>query len=135
MNRDDATGFRLDTMTTHRLHKRPIVTGKEALTTRTDYVNHHPSLLQTTLYNFTGTNTTSELCTRVVKTSGVYPKNPAQHMCDIKMLEQSDECKPAFFNPITAERKSVECIRVDGGSDEGPAHEEVQFFWTVSPPH
>ena len=33
INRDDASGFRLDTMATHRLHKTPIVQGKEALTT------------------------------------------------------------------------------------------------------
>ena len=26
--------------------------------------------------------------------------------------------------------KTVECVRVDGASDEGPSQEEVQFFWT-----
>ena len=38
--------------------------------------------------------------------------------------------KPAFINPTTNERKKIECIRVDGGNDEGPGHLEVQFFWT-----
>lgn len=33
INRDDAAGFRLDTMTTHRLHKIPVVVGKQTLTT------------------------------------------------------------------------------------------------------
>ena len=27
--------------------------------------------------------------------------------------------------------KAIECIRVDGASDEGPSHEEVQFWWTA----
>jgi len=27
--------------------------------------------------------------------------------------------------------KKVLCVQVDGGCDEGPMHEEVQFFWTL----
>ena len=26
----------------------------------------------------------------------------------------------------------LDCVRVDGASDEGPNHEEVQFYWTKS---
>ena len=26
--------------------------------------------------------------------------------------------------------KTIDCIRVDGGADEGPSHLEVQFRWT-----
>ncbi len=26
--------------------------------------------------------------------------------------------------------KDIDCIRVDGASDEGPSHDEVQFWWT-----
>ena len=26
--------------------------------------------------------------------------------------------------------KSIECVRVDGATDEGPSHVEVQFMWT-----
>ena len=26
--------------------------------------------------------------------------------------------------------KSTDCIRVDGAADEGPNHDEVQFYWT-----
>ena len=26
--------------------------------------------------------------------------------------------------------ESIECIRVDGASDEGLSHEEVQYWWT-----
>lgn len=26
--------------------------------------------------------------------------------------------------------KQVDCIRVDGSSDVGPSHEEVQYWWT-----
>ena len=31
INRDDAAGFRMDTLSTHRLHKTPVVRGKEIL--------------------------------------------------------------------------------------------------------
>ena len=68
---------------------------------------------------------------RHCKASGVYPKNPAQHASDIEMLEQQPEIAPAFIDLTTNQRKLVECVRVDGASDEGPAHEEVQFFWTA----
>lgn len=27
-------------------------------------------------------------------------------------------------------RKEIDFVRVDGASDEGPGHEEVQFWWT-----
>ena len=37
VNRDDAAaGFRLDTLSTHRLHRKPVVQGHEILTTRTE---------------------------------------------------------------------------------------------------
>lgn len=49
------------------------------------------------------------------------------------MLEEKSELKPAFVNPITGKRKSLECIRVDGAGDEGPLH-EVQFLWTARHP-
>ena len=115
INRDDAAGFRLDTMTTHILHKTPMVQGQNTLTTYTDYVNKYPSTLQTTSYNFTGTHTTPELCAGVVKATGIYPKNPAQHSADIKMLESVSELSQAFLNPRTSSPKETECIRVDGG--------------------
>ena len=38
---------------------------------------------------------------------------------------------PVFTNPTDNSPKLIECIRVDGGNDEGPSHEEVQFFWTA----
>ena len=46
------------------------------------------------------------------------------------MLEHKPQFKPMFFNPTTGVRKEVECFRVDGATDEGPIHEEVQFVWT-----
>lgn len=72
--------------------------GKEILTTRTDYVNSYPSLLQTTNYNFTATKTTGEICAGVVKASGIYPKNAAQHAADLTMLEKEENVKAAFIN-------------------------------------
>ena len=88
VNRDDAAGFRLDTMSTHRLHKTPVVKGKETVTTRTDFVNRYPSILQAASYNFAKTATTIGLCAGVVKVNGLYPNNPAQHAADIQMLEE-----------------------------------------------
>lgn len=130
VNRDDAAGFRLDSLTTHRLHRSPVVRGKEILTTRTDFVNSYPSLHQTTSYNFSATQTTGLLCAGVVKGSGVFPKNPAQHAADYDMLEKT-AVSPAFLNPATNDPKVIECIRVDGATDEGPSHLEVQFWWTL----
>jgi len=71
----------------------------------------------------------------VVKGAGVYPKNPTQNIANLEMLESCDVVKPLFLNPTTNEPNPIECIRVDGGSDEGsdegPGHIEVQFWWTL----
>ena len=72
-----------------------------------------------------------EICAGIVKLVGLFPKNPAQHFKDFEMLESSPDIQPAFINSITGKRKLIECIRVDGASDEGPSHEEVQFMWTA----
>ena len=66
VNRDDATGFRLNTMTTCKQYSNPVVQGTDILTTRTDYVNRYPSVLQTTSYNLTRTTMTAEVCVGVV---------------------------------------------------------------------
>lgn len=131
VNRDDASGFRLDTMVTHSQHPCPMVQGKQVVTTHTDYVKKYPSTLQTTSYNFTGTNTTPEVCAGVVKASKIYPKNPSQHSADLTMLEARPELHTAFLNPTTGASKAIECIRVDGAGDEGPSHLEVQYLWTA----
>ena len=47
VNRDDASGFRSDTLATHRQYSSPVVAGSEVLTTHTDYVNRYLSVLQT----------------------------------------------------------------------------------------
>jgi hypothetical protein len=46
------------------------------------------------------------------------------------MLDDTPEFSPVFMNPVTGKRKEIECVRVDGAADEGPSHEEVQFYWT-----
>jgi len=130
INRHDATGFKLDTLTTCKQYTTPVVRGKEVLTTRTDYVNKYPSVLQTTSYNFTGTATTGEMCAGVVKAPKVHQKNPAQHAADLELLESKEKLLPVFVSP-SGLQKPVECICVDGASDEGPSHEEVQFWWTA----
>ncbi len=130
VGRDDQAGFRLDTMTTSKQNPTLCCKDNLPLTTRTDYVNQYPSVLQTTCYNFPATETTSEVCAGVVKAKRLYFKNPAQHYADIMMMEQNEEIKAAFLNPLTGKRKEIECIRVDGGGDEGPVHKEVQYWWT-----
>ena len=96
-------------------------------------MNRYKAVLQTTSYNFTKTATTAEICAGIVnvKPTGVYPKNPTQHMCDLELLETIPEIQPAFVNPKTCQRKLIVCIRVDGDSDKGPSHEEIQFLWTA----
>ena len=130
VNRDDASGFRLDTLTTHKQYACPSVSGCSVLSTHTDYVNRYPSVLQTTSYHFSRTGTTPEICAGVVKAAPIHPKNPGQHSADFTMLHEKEELHAAFYN-CDGEPKSILCARVDGAMDEGPSHEEVQFFWTL----
>ena len=88
INRDDASGVRLYTLATCKQHATPVMSGQCVKTTRTDYVNRYPSTLQTTSYNFTGTDTTPEMCAGIVKAATLHHKNPAQHACDLAMLEE-----------------------------------------------
>ena len=45
-------------------------------------------------------------------------------MADLTMLERQPELSYLF------KEKDVEFVRVDGATDEGPSHVEVQFLWT-----
>ena len=119
INRDGASGFRLDTLITHSKHATPTVTGNEVLTTYTNYVNRHPSVLQTTSYNFTKTKTMKEMCAGIVKAAKIYPKNHMQHYADLNMLSHSPQLQSAFLNSVTALEMRVDCIRVDGASESG----------------
>lgn len=130
VGRDDRAGFRLDTLSTSKQFGTLTLKDNVPVTTRTDYVNPYPSVLQTTSYNFPPTGTTNEICGGVVKAKKLFPQNPAQHYADILMLEKHEDMKPAYLNPLTGKQKDIECIRVDGGGDEGPVHEEVQYWWT-----
>ena len=96
VNRDDAAGFKLDTLTTCKQYTTPTVQGKYVLTTHTDYVNKYPSILQTTSYNFTATSKTEEVCVGVVKAPKVHEKSPAQHAGDLEMLESKEELHSVF---------------------------------------
>ena len=87
----------------------------EELTTRTDFVNKHSTVLQATSCLFMATENTSEICVGVIKPQKLVPKSPAQHAADL--------VKPAMHG------KMIECIQVDGSVDEGPSHHEVQFHW------
>ena len=97
INHDDASGFHLDTLTTHKQHPTPVVQCKEILTTRPDYVNKYSATLQTTSYNFTATNTSPETCVGIVKAVPLHAKNPCQHSAYLKMLESKEELEHVFF--------------------------------------
>ena len=59
-----------------------------------------------------------------------FPKKPSQHAADLELIKSKPTLLPAFVDPRTGIPKQVYCIRVDGASDEGPSHHEVQFLWT-----
>ena len=120
INRDDQAGFRLDTTFTHNQRKSVSLESQPTLTTRTDFVNTYPSIIQTSSYLFMETETTPPTCVAVVKPHFVFNKNPAQHAADLHMLTRADDMRI---------NQPIECIRVDGASDEGPSHIEVQFQW------
>ena len=88
INCDDASGFRLDTLTTYQQYATPAVRGEDVLITLTDFVNKYTSVLQMTCYNFTSTNTTVELCAGVVKAQTLHEKNPAQHLMMLQAQEK-----------------------------------------------
>ena len=124
LNRDDAAGFRLDTTFTHKQKTILAEKGNPELTTRTDYLNKYSSVLQTSSYMFLETDNTPIGCFGVVKPHDVFPKNPSQHAADLEeMLERNPLSKPFLSD------RNIDCIRVDGGVDEGPSHVEVQFVW------
>lgn len=77
VNRDDASGFRLDTLATHKQYALPTLTS--VLTTHTDYVTKYPNILQTTSYYFSEMKSTPEVCAGVVKAIPLHAKNPGQH--------------------------------------------------------
>ena len=91
--------------------------------------NWYPSVLQTTSYNFSSTSNTDEYCAGVTKAQSLFMKCPAEHAADIQLLYGKQELQPVFFRTGSIE-KAIDCIRVEGASDEGPGHEEVQFHWT-----
>ena len=129
LNRDDLSVFRLDSMVTHNKAGTQQINGAPALTTKTDYQASYPNKLQTTSYNFTGTNNTGELCGGVVKAVPLHYKNPAQHLADLEMLENEAHFEPAFVAK-DRKKKQIECMRTDSGADEAPCYDEVQFWWT-----
>ncbi len=119
INRDDHAGFRLDTTFTHLQIKSVALQSQPTLTTHTDFVNSYPSIIQTTSYLFMQTETTPSTCLAVVKLHFVFAKNPPEHAADLYIMIPNSN--------LVDVNKDVECIRVDGDSDEGPSHAEVQF--------
>jgi len=131
LNRDDLSAFRLDSMCTSNKAPTHSIKNNPSLTTKTDFQARYTNTLQTTSYNFTESDNTAEICVGIVKSSGIHPKGPGQHLADLCFLENNDEVNHIFQNPKTDQQKEIECIRVDSGGDEALYHEEIQFFWTL----
>lgn len=51
-------------------------------------------------------------------------------MADLNMLGKQDENAALFKRMSDGKPKDMWFVRVDGASDEGPSHKEVQFLWT-----
>lgn len=128
LNRDDQAGFRLDSTYTHK--SLPTLSVKPSATTRTDFLNKYSAQLQVTSYNFSKTSTSDEVCIGIVKASGLHEKSPSQHAADLQKVQKLDVSKHIFLSDGEEAAKEIECVRVDGGADEGPVHHEVQFLWT-----
>lgn len=122
LNRDDQAGFRLDTTYTHSQHR--VLSVQQEVTTRTDFMNKYSSILQTSTYLLMDTDTSNERAAGIVKDHVSFNKHPSQHASDLKFLKTTDEFKDYLSG------KTVDCIRVDGASDERPSILEVQFVWT-----
>ena len=72
---------------------------------------------------FLETESTPEICVGVVKAHNVHEKNPAQHAADFEKLEEFEETKLVLA-------REIECVRVDGASDEGPSQKSHVEFTT-----
>ena len=110
LNRDDQAGFRLDTTYTHSQHR--VLSVEQEITTRTDFVNKYSSVLQTSTYLLMETDTSNERAAGIVKDHVSFGKNPSHHTSDLKFLKTTEEFKDYLSG------KTVDCIRVDGASDE-----------------
>lgn len=125
LNRDDQAGFRLDSTYTHKNHKSVCIEGDPEITTHCDYVSKHGGQIQTSSYLFMKTDNTGQVSVGLVKAPGIlHDKTPTQHLSDLYSLKEKPEMDSCF------QGKRIDCIRVDGGGDEGPGHVEVQFRWT-----
>ena len=109
LNRDDQAGFCLDTTYTHKTQKA--LAKRNSVTTFTDFLNKHQTLLQTTSYNFLKTNTATDVCLGIVEASAIHQKSASQHMAGLQMIEKENVCKGVFYHPVTEKLKEIECVR------------------------
>ena len=75
---------------------------------------------------FMKTENTGQVSVGVVNAPGVLrEKTATQHLTDLYSLKDKSEMDVCF------QRKTIDCIRVDGDADEKPIISvEVQFRWT-----
>ena len=104
-----------------RYKNHPVLSTKPTLTTRRDFLNKYQAQLPVTNYNFSKTASPDEQCVGVVKASVLHEKSLVQHSADLSVVEQMDVMASTFSN------KEIECVRVDGATDEGPSHAEVHY--------
>ena len=65
------------------------------------------------------------MCAGVFSTLKQYPT-----CCRSQNVTAEGNLQPAFLNLVTSISKQITCIRVDGASNEGPSHLEVQCWRT-----
>jgi hypothetical protein len=129
LNRDDAAGYRLNTLACSNKFPTLMVQGHEDLATRTDFTTKDNSQIQVTSYHFTGSKTTTEDYAGVVKANHLTPKTPSQHASDLRMVRDEPRFHHVFYQ-ANGHKKLIDCIRVDGGGDENPDHLEQKFIWS-----
>ena len=76
--------------------------------------------------SWTDTKDTGQVSVGMVKAPGaLHEMTATQHPADLYSLKEKPENGCVF-----SREDRHDCIRVDGGADEGPSHLEVQFRWT-----
>ena len=129
INRDDAAGFRLDTLATAGKFATLMLRDDVDQGTHTDFTNKEQNVLQVSSYYFGGSKTSEDNYAGVVKCVKIDAKNAGQHVSDLEMLRENPTFRQQFFKKDGCE-KDIDFIRVDGGGDESPSHMETQFMWT-----
>lgn len=81
LNRDDSSGFRLDTLATHSQYHQPVVQGHSVLTTHTDYVNKFSKCVADYLIQFQSNKDHWRALCRCCKGPKDFSQKPCPALC------------------------------------------------------